>query len=138
MAGGAQDLLLVAQRKILCVVCKRLSCVWRFYWFTRCSGPVADLAKLRLRVPATDEFPDAALSRGAVDSVAVDAGALGDEAELVCPLVCSWIVYGIQYVQLVLMAEATELSNGGPEQFRALGLLVDVVTGCAEYSPVIA
>ena len=112
--------------------------MWRFDWPARCSGLVAGLAKLRLCVLARDEFPDAALSRGAVDSVAVDAGALGDETELVCPLVYSWIVYGIQYAQLVLMAEATELANGGPEQFRTLGFLVDVVAGCAEYSPVVA
>jgi len=138
MAGGAQDPPVVAQREMFRVICEGLSNMRRFHWFARRSGPMAGLAKLRLCVLVRDEIPDAALSRGAVDSMAVDAGALGDEAELVCPLVCSWIVYGILYVQLVLVAEATEVDNGGPEQFRALGLLVDVVAGCAEYSPVIA
>jgi len=138
MAGCAQDLPVVAQREISRVICEGLSHVRRFHWFPRRCGLVAGLAKLRLRVLARHEFPDAALSCGAVDSVAVDAGALRDEAELVCPLVCPWIVYGIQYAQLILMAEATELANGGTEHFRALGLLVDVVAGCAEYSPVVA
>ena len=115
MAGGAQDPPVVAQREMFRVICEGLSYVRRFHWFARRSGPVAGLAKLRLRVLARDEFPDAALSRGAVDSVAVDTGALGDEAELVCPLVCSWIVYGILYAYLVLVTEATEVANGGPE-----------------------
>lgn len=99
---------------------------------------MAGLAKLRLCFPARDKIPDTALVLAPVDTVTVDAGALRDETELFGPLVCCGIVHGVLYVQLILMAEATEIRNGGSEQSWASGLGVDVVTGCAEYCPVIA
>ena len=72
---------------------------------------MAGLASLCRTVVLDKGRPDAVFFILAVDRMTVDARAPGCETQLACPLVCSGVVHGIPYAQLVLVAGTAEVRD---------------------------